>query len=158
MGYCIVEILWVGTKDNSVYIRNIIQSPFAIRSHLKIILISPSTPDDSNRRVLVRFGIFLSSKPYRVGLRKIPCNIDIAQDHHDRSGVNKIFSLEEREVPCKIDFAQAVKLEEFLAGVDDDEVVGDVYLEVREVVERVYAVLDEVGVEWTMKFAVVSPD
>jgi len=76
--------------------------------------------------VLVGSGIFPSSKPYRVGLRKIPCDVDIAQDHHDCSGVDKIFTLKERKVLFKVDFAQAVKLEEFLASVDDDEVVGDV--------------------------------
>jgi len=123
MEYCIAEILWLGIKANSMYM---IQSSIVIRNHLKISRFSPAYQVTLNRWVLVGFGIFRSSKPCRVGLREIPCDVDIAQDHHDRSGVDKIFTLKEREVFFKVDFAQAVKLKEFLASVDDDEVVGDV--------------------------------
>jgi hypothetical protein len=56
--------------------------------------------------------------------------------------------LQERKVIFNVDFIYAVNREEFLASVDDDQVV---VVKVRGVVERVRAVLDEVGVEWTLR-------
>jgi len=54
---------------------------------------------------------------------------------------------QERKIDFKVDFIHAVLLEEFLVSVDDDKVVGDMELKVREVVEGVHAVLDEFGIE-----------
>jgi len=51
----------------------------------------------------------------------------------------------------------AANMEEFVAGVVDGEVVVHILLEVQDIVEQANPVLDEVGVEWIMKVAVVMP-
>jgi len=74
--------------------------------------------------------------------RKSRRDVAIVEDYHDGSGRRTLVHFQERKVSLKIDFMQAENMEEFLAGVDDSEVVVDILLEVRGIVEWEHAVLD----------------
>jgi len=105
------------------------------------------------REVGFRYSIIWCT-PFGLNSRRA---VAIVQDYHDGSGRRTLVRLQERKAPLKIDFMYNANLVEFLAGFDDGEVVVHISLEVRGVVKRAHDVLDGVGVEWIMKFAVVTP-